>query len=137
MNFCKYIKVGKTGPLVLVADWLRVKVYCSKLFFCQNNSPINALGDHKDSLLQHIMTLLQGLEDPVLSTLMYKKISLYVFKRHQVYYRCEGLSENISIFLINFKERWISEDNLPVHASMVIRKTDSKTHQYVIISYKK
>ena len=30
-----------------------------------------------DSLLQYTMTLLQGLEDPVLSTLMYKKFSLY------------------------------------------------------------
>ena len=37
-----FIRVGKTGSL---GPWSRVIVYCSKLSFCQNDSPI-ALGDH-------------------------------------------------------------------------------------------
>ena len=61
-----YIRVGKRGSL---GPWSRVIVYCSKLSFCQNDSPIGGSVWQKDSLLQFTMTLLQGPKDPVLPTL--------------------------------------------------------------------
>ena len=36
-NRSTYIRVGKTGSM---GPWSRVIVYCSKLSFCQNDSPI-------------------------------------------------------------------------------------------------
>ena len=60
------IRVGKKGSL---GPWSRVIVYGSKLFLCQNDSPIGRSFWHKDSLLQYAMTLLQGPKDPVLPTL--------------------------------------------------------------------
>ena len=52
-----FTRVGKTGSL---GPWSRVIVYCSKLSFYENYSPI-AL----ETLLQYTMTLLQGPKDPV------------------------------------------------------------------------
>jgi hypothetical protein len=59
-----FIRVGKTGSL---GPWSGVIVYCSKLSFCQNDSPI-AWGK---SLLQYTMTLLQGSKHPVSPTLLF------------------------------------------------------------------
>ena len=47
-----YIRVGKTGSL---GPWSRVIVYCSKLSFCQNDSPIGGSFWQKDSLITHIL----------------------------------------------------------------------------------
>ena len=44
-----YNRVGKTGFL---GPWSRVIMYCSKLFFCQNDSPIRVSFWQKGSLLQ-------------------------------------------------------------------------------------
>ena len=48
-----YIRVGKTGSL---GPWRRLIVYCSKLYFCQNDPPIFAKGKlvriHYDSALR-------------------------------------------------------------------------------------
>ena len=59
--------LGKTGSL---GPWSRVIVHCSKLSFCQNDSPIGGSFWQKDSLLQYTMTLLQGPKDPILPTLV-------------------------------------------------------------------
>ena len=62
-------RVGKIGSL---EPWIKVIVYCSKLSSCQNDSSIGGSFWQNDSLLKYIMTLLQGLKDPVLPTLMYR-----------------------------------------------------------------
>ena len=50
VDFATLIRVDKTGSL---GPWSRVIVYCSKLSFCQNDSPIK-----------------EGPKDPVLPTLL-------------------------------------------------------------------
>ena len=62
-----YIRVGKTGSL---GPWRRLIVYCSKLYFCQNDPPMGESFWQKKNLLQYTMTLLQGPKDPVLPTLI-------------------------------------------------------------------
>ena len=62
------IRVGKKGSL---GPWSRVIVYGSKLFLCQNDSPIGRSFWQNDSMLQYTTTLLQGPKDPILPTLMF------------------------------------------------------------------
>ena len=48
-----------------------VIVYYSKLYFCQNDSPMGESFCQKNKLLQYSMTLLQGPKDAVLPTIVY------------------------------------------------------------------
>ena len=58
---------------------LGVIVYCSKLSFFQNDSPIGGSFWQKNSLLQYTRTVLQGPKDPVLPTLA--KIGMYLLSK--------------------------------------------------------
>ena len=89
MNYARqgtYIRVGKTGSLV---PWSRVIVYCNKLSFCQNDSPIGGSLWQKDSLLQYTMILPQGPKDPVLPTLTYMSITMICAKVDKVIFQAQ------------------------------------------------
>ena len=114
--------MGKTGTL---GPWSRVIVYCSKLSFCQNDSPIGGSVWQKDSLLQFTMTLLQGPRDPVLPILFYIT-NVYILGQfnYLVTYVCDISSWLIAVI-----------GHLILDLKCVYTKTSKRTSLIFLIKY--